>query len=250
MRLDDVDHTKVEETNMHPSRGSSISQRYNPVGSLQTLHSYLISAQEAERKRIASDLHDDLGQSLAVLKLRIQSIKNMIPADQVGLTEAFDETVSHINQIIDHVRWLSHGLSPVFIEDLGLTNALEFLVNDHASQTRTKVSMEIEKIDRLLPTASEVAIYRVFQEVFTNIQKHSDARAVSVRVFRKGATLLFDIHDRGRGFDIRQTTKKSPHDRGLGLSSMDERIRMLGGQLTIESRIGKGTRISFSVPLA
>jgi signal transduction histidine kinase len=234
---------------MHLPIESSMSQQYGHVGSLQTLYSHLITAQEAERKRIASDLHDDLGQSLAVLKLRIQSIKSRIPADQTKLTAAVDETVSHVNQIIDHVRRISHGLSPAVLEDLGLTLALKRLANDYARRTRTKVSMVIEKVDRLLPTASELIIYRVFQEAFTNIQKHSDARKVTIQVLRKGGALLFEIKDLGKGFDMGRPTRKSSIERGLGLSSMEERIRMLGGRLTIESRIGKGTRICFSVPL-
>jgi PAS domain S-box-containing protein len=215
---------------------------------LQVLFSHLVTAQEEERKRIASDLHDDLGQTLALLKLRIQSIQNRISPDQAELVAACGETVSYVNQIINQVRRLSHDLSPAALNDLGLADALKALANDYSRHTQTRVIMDIDKIDRLLPPPSEVIIYRVFQEVFTNIQKHSHAREVCIRVERDNGNLQFEIKDGGKGFDVAQIAQKSPHERGLGLSSIDERIRMLGGQLTIDSCIGKGTCIAFSVP--
>jgi PAS domain S-box-containing protein len=215
---------------------------------LQVLFSHLVTAQEEERKRIASDLHDDLGQTLALLKLRIQSIQNRISPDQTELVVACKETVSYVNQIINQVRRLSHDLSPAALNDLGLADALKALANDYSHHTQTRVIMDIDKIDRLLPAPSEVIIYRVFQEVFTNIQKHSHAHEVCIRVERDSGKLQFEIKDGGKGFDVAQIVQKSPHERGLGLSSMDERIRMLGGQLTIDSCIGKGTCIAFSVP--
>jgi PAS domain S-box-containing protein len=215
---------------------------------LQILFSHLVTAQEEERKRISSDLHDDLGQTLAVLKLRIQSIQGRIGPDQTEMLKACGETVSYVNQIIDRVRRLSHDLSPAALDDLGLSDALRSLANDYARLSQAKVTMDIAKIDRLLPAPAEVIIYRVCQEVFTNIQKHSGAREVCIRAERDNGRLQFEIKDGGNGFDMAEITEKSPHERGLGLSSIDERIRMLGGKLTIDSCIGKGTCIAFSVP--
>ncbi len=215
---------------------------------LQVLFSHLVTAQEEERKRIASDLHDDLGQTLAVLKLRIQSIQNQMPPDQTELIDTCEETVTYVNQIIDRVRRLSHDLSPAALDDLGLTDALRSLANDYTRHTQTKVSMDIAKIDRLLPASSEVMIYRVFQEVFTNIQKHSNAHEVCIRIERGETVLRFEINDRGNGFDMTRVAHPPPKERGLGLSTMDERIRMLGGRLSIDSHIGEGTSIRFSVP--
>ncbi|MFH0726420.1 MAG: PAS domain S-box protein [Pseudomonadota bacterium] len=216
---------------------------------LQVLYSHFIMAQEEERKRIASDLHDDLGQTLAVLKLRIQSIQKKLPGDHVGLFRECEETLSYINEIIEHVRRLSHDLSPAVLDDLGLVEALKSLVREFARHSQLKLTLDMENIDNLFSSASAVILYRVFQEVFTNIEKHSEANHVKIGVKKHWNQVRFVIEDDGKGFDMGKLEFKSPHESGLGFSSISERITILGGKLSVKSRPGKGTMISFSIPI-
>lgn len=215
---------------------------------LQVLYSHFILAQEEERKRIASDLHDDLGQTLAVLKLRIQSIQKKLPEKNTGLFRECEETLSYINEIIEHVRRLSHDLSPAALDDLGLVEALKSLAQEFSRHAHITLSMEMENIDHLFSAASEVILYRVFQEVLTNIEKHSKARQVKIEVKKQWNQVRFLVEDDGKGFDMGGLATKFPHESGLGLSSINERITILGGKLDVKSRPGMGTSISFAIP--
>ncbi|MDX9788041.1 MAG: PAS domain S-box protein [Desulfobacterales bacterium] len=215
---------------------------------LQVLYSHLITAQEEERKRIASDLHDDLGQALAVLKLRIQSIQKKLSKDQVHLNKECDETLQHVNGVIAQIRRISHDLSPAALQDLGLAEALKSLADEFSKHARIKLIMDIANIDNLLPLTSEVIIYRVFQEILTNIQKHSNTAYVKIKVKRAQNQISFLIKDGGKGFDKNKLESKPAYEKGLGFSSMDERIKMLGGQLTVKSQIDKGTSLLFTIP--
>jgi PAS domain S-box-containing protein len=216
---------------------------------LQVLYSHFIMAQEEERKRIASDLHDDLGQTLAVLKLRTQSIQKKLPKENTGLFRECEETLSYINGIIEHVRRLSHDLSPAALDDLGLVEALKSLAQEFARHSHFKLTMEMENIDNLFSSASAVILYRVFQEVFTNIEKHSEANHVNIGVKKYWNQVRFLIEDDGKGFDTGKREVKSSYENGLGISSISERITILGGNFNVKSRPGKGTTISFSIPV-
>jgi len=215
---------------------------------LQILYSHFILAQEEERKRIASDLHDDLGQTLAVLKLRIQSMQKKLPQTNSGLLRECDETLSYINGIIEHVRRISHDLSPAALDDLGLVEALKSLAQEFSRHAHITLSMEMENIDHLFSAASEVILYRVFQEVLTNIEKHSKARHVKIEVKKQWNQVYFLVEDDGKGFETGKPAFKFPHESGLGLSSINERITILGGKLDVKSRPGMGTRIAFAIP--
>jgi PAS domain S-box-containing protein len=215
---------------------------------LQVLYSHFIMAQEEERKRIASDLHDDLGQTLAVLKLRIQSIQKKLPEENTELFRECEETLSYINEIIEHVRRLSHDLSPAALDDLGLVEALKSLAQEFVRHSHLKLTLEMEDIDNLFSAASAVILYRVFQEVFTNIEKHSEANHLKIEVKKYWNQVHFLIEDDGKGFDMGKLEYKSPYESGLGFSSINERISILGGKFNVKSRPGIGTTISFAVP--
>jgi PAS domain S-box-containing protein len=215
---------------------------------LQVLYSHFIMAQEEERKRIASDLHDDLGQTLAVLKLRIQSIQKKLPEKNSELFRECEETLSYINEIIEHVRRLSHDLSPAALDDLGLVEALKSLAQEFSKHAHITLSMEMENIDHLFSATSEVILYRVFQEILTNIEKHSKARQMKIEVKKQWNHVCFLVEDDGKGFDMGRLASIFSHESGLGLSSINERITILGGKLDVKSRPGMGTRISFAIP--
>jgi PAS domain S-box-containing protein len=217
---------------------------------LRYLSSQLLTIQEQERKRISGELHDELGQALAVIKLRINFIKRRLRKDQPVMNEDCEGTLQYIDQVIENVRRLSRDLSPSILEDLGFSAALrwmvsEFLKHDHP----LKISLEVEDIDHFVSQKAHIILYRIFQEVLTNIEKHAQATHVSLAIKKEGDKISFSVEDNGKGFDLSEVTARNSSEKGLGLATLKERVRMLGGSLDLWSEKGKGTRISFAIPI-
>jgi signal transduction histidine kinase len=138
-------------------------------------------------------------------------------------------------------------LSPTILEDLGLTSAIEWLVDNFARMQNLRSTRAIEKIDQLFPEDQWITIYRVVQEALTNIGRHAGASNTSVIVRRYDQEVVFTIEDDGKGFDPELVAMKDVPENGFGLSTMNERVRMMGGALDLRSRMGEGTRITFRI---
>jgi signal transduction histidine kinase len=216
---------------------------------IRHLSSRLINAQEMERKRISMELHDELGQALNVTKLRIRAIEKGLSEDQRATREECEGLLEYMDHVIEDVRRLSLALSPTILEDLGLTSALRWLISNFTTIQATKVTSDIAEIDQLFPRSHWITIYRVIQEALTNIGKHAQAENVSVVVRRHDDTVIFSVEDDGEGFDLKQASVKDAPEKGLGLATMTERMRMMGGVIELWSRKGEGTRITFSIPV-
>lgn len=216
---------------------------------LRFLSSGLLKAQENERRRIAYALHDELAQDLAVLTIQVKCIEEGLTEDQSDLRESCRKTRRHIIGIIENTRRLSQGLSPALLEELGLSAAIRRMIGDFTEQTGVPVSLDMEALDHLFRRETEVIVYRIFQEAFTNIRKHAEAARVRVSAVRGPEEVRVSIEDDGKGFRHPPVEGGCRPERGLGLIAMDERVRMLGRTLHRESRPGEGTRIVFSVPL-
>jgi PAS domain S-box-containing protein len=216
---------------------------------LRFLTSQLLSAQERERKRISMELHDELGQSLAVLKLQVRAIERGLGDDQQDLKEGCVELLLYLDGVIDDIRRLSRDLSPAILEDLGLQSALKYLINEVSKHYMVSQAFEVEDLDRLFPAEAQIMIYRIFQECLTNISKHAGATEVSVAVKEDDGLISLMIEDNGAGFDPAQVLARRAPGRGLGLAALDERARMLGGTLEILSQPGAGTRMTCVIPV-
>ncbi len=216
---------------------------------LQSLSVRLLRAQEEERGRVSRELHDELGQSLSVLKLRVGLIRKQLHPDQLTAKQDCDETLQYLNQVIENVRRLSRDLSPAILADLGLSTALRRLLTQFSQLASCEVDWHVGDIDKLLSEDSEIILYRIFQEALTNIQKHSQANKVSVALEKQDDIISCVIADDGIGFSLRRTDRPDPTKSGMGLAIMAERVRMLGGALNIQSEPDKGTRITFSFPI-
>jgi PAS domain S-box-containing protein len=216
---------------------------------LRVLSSQLLTAQETERKRISRELHDELGQSLTVMKLRLNFIEKNLSKHQAELKQECEYGVRYIDQVIENIRRLSRDLSPTILDDFGLSAALRWLINNFAKNYTIKVTLEMVDIDSLLPPDSHVVIYRTIQEALTNVGKHSQAKTVSIDIHQEGNTVLFSVEDDGIGFDERGTTAGNPEEKGLGLATMKGRAQMVGGVLEVRTQEGKGTRITLSIPI-
>lgn len=202
----------------------------------------LIESQEAERKRIAQELHDGLGQNLLVIKNRallgLRAKDNREKAD-----EQFNEIQDSVTDALGEVRSIAYNLRPIHIERLGLTSTIEEMVEEVESTSGIKINCDIEKIDDLFNKEVEINFYRIIQESLNNIVKHSKATMASVSVFRENSKVVVNIRDNGLGFD----TEKVKEKKGLGLNGIAERVKILKGIFNITSEIGKGTSLLIEI---
>jgi len=216
---------------------------------LRRLSYSVLRAQEDERKRLANELHDELGQSLSLLKMQIAALQRKLPRHQGAFREELQDMRRHLNQVIEDVRRLSRDLSPALLADLGLSAALKKIGNDFAKYYPTTVSFEATDIDHLFSQDTQIVIYRIFQEIFTNIAKHAQASHVQVKIRLDNDNVLMAVQDNGQGFDPTEMPLPASADRGLGLASLHQRARMINANLDLWSQTGQGTRLSFTIPI-
>ncbi len=216
---------------------------------LQCLSSELLTAQEAERRRISRELHDELGQALTMIKLRVSLIEMNLGADKAQIREHCRSATEQIDRAIEDTRRLSRDLIPAALENLGLVAALRRLAADSTKASHIGISVDVDDIDHLFPPQSSILLYRVFQESLNNVMKHSDATQVKISAREKSGLVVFRVEDNGKGINLEEVEAKRKTGRhGLGLAIMSERVRTLGARLEIQSRTGAGTSLSFSVP--
>jgi signal transduction histidine kinase len=216
---------------------------------LQFLSARILTAQEEERGRISRELHDELGQALATLKLRIGFIEKRQEREE--LKAEFKDILGYIDEVLEETRRLSRALSPTILEYFGLSAAIKRLVHDFARDRGIDASLDmVDEFGHLLPKHAQIIVYRVFQEALNNIGKHATATHLLVRVERNKGGICFLLEDNGNGFDMNRTITTDTDESGLGLAIMHERVRMLGGTLELWSEKGKGTRITFHIPAA
>ncbi len=216
---------------------------------LRLLSTHVLKAQEKERERISRELHDELGQDLTLLKYKIRFIERNSNKGQDDLRTASLEALNQIDHVMDQVRLMSQELSPPILKFLGLTASLKRLVEEFSRYSRIRASIELDDIDDLLTNESEINLYRIFKEALTNIGKHARARNISITARKQDHSILCSIEDDGRGFDIEKVRLVITPDIGLGLTTMEERTRMLGGKFDISSQKGIGTKLSINIPV-
>jgi len=204
----------------------------------------VVMAQEEERKRIARDLHDDTGQALTSILIRLRVLEKARDAQQIraGIEELRELTA----QAIDNVRRMARQLRPPALDDLGLVATLKDYIRDLASSLNIAIDFQVSDYDLRLPPEVELVIYRVIQEALTNVARHAQATRATVSLTSHNATVIATVEDNGCGFDVKQVL--ATRDRGLGLFGMQERAALVGGRLHIDSQIGRGTRIVIEVP--
>jgi len=219
-------------------------------GKLRTLTGQLLSAQEKGRRRLARELHDDLGQSLLVLKLNTQRITNQLSTDNIELKNECGELLSNIDGITDNVRHLSRNLSPTILEDIGLTAALKQLFKKFGeSYAVPEFTISLDEIDDLFQPEAKISIYRIFQEALTNIGKYAKSTRVEVAAKCEADAVAFSVEDNGIGFDMSEIQARGIENRGMGLAAMEERVSILGGTFHLWSQKGNGTKINFAIPI-
>ncbi|MGO1069346.1 sensor histidine kinase [Lysobacter sp. CA199] len=200
--------------------------------------------QEDERRRIARELHDGVGQNLTVLKHRLHELDAALTPQQARLRDTVAAALALCGDTLEDTRELSRMLRPPILDDLGLEAALRWLVRSQAELSGARIVLEI---DPLPPLDGELQtlLFRVTQEALTNAAKHAAATQIQVGLRRQAAGVLLEIHDDGRGCDPEQALASG----GNGLGGMRERLQLYGGQLRLRSAIGKGMLVSARIPL-
>jgi signal transduction histidine kinase/CHASE1-domain containing sensor protein len=210
---------------------------------LQDLSRKLLEVQEAERRRIARELHDEAGQLLASVHLALEATISGLPPH---LREGFHQVRSHLNAIETQLRGLAHELRPTILDDLGLLPALRSLVQRVVERTGLCIRVDSALTERLAP-AVETALYRIMQEGLTNITKHAAATHVDLQLWRDDERVHGLLRDDGVGFVVEHVLGHTER-RGLGLLGIQERLEALGGTLQIISAPGQGTTLQITLP--
>jgi PAS domain S-box-containing protein len=237
----DVDISERKRAEAERERAVAGEQQARAEYTLQ-----LIQSQEAERKRIAGELHDSLGQNLLLIKNRAQLA--LVQAGRTPDLRELLEGISHLaSQSIAEARQISHDLHPYQLDHLGLTCALEAMIDSAAGSSGIVFQHKLDNVDGLFPKDATTNLYRIVQESLNNILKHSRARQARIRLERDLHEVQLHIEDDGCGF---KTGGPVNGGRGLGLKNIAERVRILGGKLKIDSQPGQGTRLEVTIPTA
>jgi signal transduction histidine kinase len=219
---------------------------------VRALSGRLIYAQEDERQRIARELHDDTGQVLTLLLIRLKLLESQPGAEAIGAQLA--ELRGIVSSAIDQVRRLALNLRPPTIDQLGLFPSLRSLVTTFSEGASIETTLRLPRVKVTLAPERTLAVYRVVQEALTNAAKHAGAQHVTVTVEATESELRVEVCDDGHGFAPELLLERARSQRaggaGVGLFGMEERARLAGGSLQIRSMPGKGASVSLRVPLA
>ena len=210
---------------------------------LQGFNRALITAREEESTRIARELHDDVGQRLAVVSIGLSRLRPAVTDSAPGAVGQITRLQEQIGSVARSLRELSHQLHPGALEHVGLAAALQMKCEEVRQVTELAIQMRSTDLP-LIRQDTALCLYRVAQEALTNVVRHSGAHRVELLLASDQFGLTLEVRDDGRGFN-----PGAPNGRGLGLHSLTERVRLLGGRLTVDSRAGRGTTLKASIPL-
>lgn len=206
----------------------------------------LLSNQETERKRIASELHDSLGQQLLIIKNRARMALRAEDSSQTGTQ--LEQIAEAASESIREVREISHGLHPVHLDNIGLTETLQVLLSRAAETTGIQFTTDMENIDAAISPEAAIHLYRIFQEALNNIIKYSRAGSAEISVSVSKGEIHISIHDNGVGMDAHVVTEQWINS-NFGLHGIKERVDYLGGTFRISTGAGQGVRLSITLPV-
>jgi signal transduction histidine kinase len=211
---------------------------------MRQLSRKLVNAQEEERRGISRELHDEVGQMLTALRVQLGKLGKSRQGSDEEYAANLEDARELIAQTLNSVRTIASGLRPSVLDDLGVGAALQWQAREFSRRTGVPVEVVIEGLPANLPDRHRTCIYRVVQEALTNCARHAAAKSIRIALHTEADRLALTIHDDGRGI------AEHSGSAGLGLIGIDERVRELGGQLTIQSQPGKGTLLKISIPVA
>jgi len=225
---------------------SELLERIHKEREIQTLSARLMGAREDERKRLARELHDDLNQQIAAVSIAVGNLKRHILPDQAEARDQSDRIHQKLVQLADSVRRMSHELHPAILEYQGVPAALRAFCNEFGTLTRIHVFFHADGAVEDIPPATALCVFRITQEALQNVAKHSGAGAAQVELRAAEGFLWLTVSDRGAGMDTASAETRP----GLGLLSIKERARLVGGSVEIRSAPGQGTTVTVKIPFA
>ena len=212
---------------------------------LRALAGRLQSIREEERKRVAREIHDQLGQALTAIKLDVSSLVHEMPEDQRRQSTTRSQTLLKlVDETIQSVRRIATELRPGMLDDLGLVATIEWAGEEFGARTGTRCQLDLPSDDIVVDPDTAVAIFRIFQETLTNVARHANAKEVKARLAIEDGNLTLEVRDNGSGIPREKLQK----GRSLGILGMRERATLLGGDLSITGHPGKGTAVRVSIP--
>ena len=218
---------------------------------LQLVSARLLGIQESERRRIATDLHDVLGQSLTMIKVSLdESLLLLAGNEPEVVAESLRRLIPRVKDALEEVRRVAMDLRPSILDDLGILATLSWFFREFGTVCRgMEVDRDFSIEEKNVPVPLKITIFRIIQEATSNIVKHANASRIQVSLKQAGDALHLSIEDDGVGFDAAEKVNYCPLDTGLGLLSMKERAKLSGGHYELASAVGQGTRISVLWPL-
>jgi two-component system sensor histidine kinase UhpB len=214
---------------------------------VRTLAGRMLQVQENERRHIARELHDEIGQALTAVQIAMQRLRRR--TDSPDLQSDIDQCVTIAAHVLDQVRSLTLDLRPPHLDDLGLEAAIGWLLSQHCEPAGLTARLDARGVPRSLASEVEIVCFRVAQEAVTNIVRHAHASTVAVELYCEKDALTFVIEDDGRGFDVKAALARAYEGASMGLLGMEERAALAGGGVTIKSGPHGGTRIAAWFPL-
>jgi PAS domain S-box-containing protein len=232
-------------------RRAAQMQLHKSEKSLRELSLHLLRSQDEERRRIGRDLHDSLGQYLAVLKMKLDSAATLAKEKHDEISEDIEQCIRLTEDSVKEVRTVSYLLYPPMLEEMGLKSAIPWYLDGFSARSGIKTTFKIETDFERLPRDSELALFRVLQESLTNVHRHSGSQVADIRLSVKEDIFTLEIEDRGKGVS-RELFEEGGEDwmgaLGVGVRGMNERMRQLGGKLEIVPR-DKGTLVRATLPV-
>jgi signal transduction histidine kinase len=208
-----------------------------------------ISVQEEERQRIARELHDEMAQGLTALLMGLGRLESSMTSVPPSVAETVETVKEFASRALDDTRRLVLDLRPTVLDDLGLVSALRQYAETHLDPLGISYKLEARLLKERLPPPLELALFRILQEAINNCGRHANAHHVRIRLEQNNGEIRAQVEDDGKGFDLWSLLEGKGGKPPLGILGMRERAALLGGQLAIDSKPGRGTRISVSVPL-
>jgi signal transduction histidine kinase len=217
---------------------------------LGELSSRLQQMRDEERRQIARELHDSIGQLLAALAMNLAVVQRQADNLDSAGARAISENAAMVEQISREIRTISHLLHPPLLDAAGLASALRWYVDGFSERSQIKVELHIPELFRRLSEEMEIAIFRMVQECLTNIHRHSGGNSAAIRVREENHRIVVEVRDAGKGIPLEKQLELSSSGRiGVGFRGMRERVRQLGGTLEIRSD-NAGTAVTATLPLA
>ena len=215
--------------------------------SLRDLSARLLQVRDEERRRIARELHDSIGQLLAALSMNIAALNRERLAPEVAKNAA--DSLHLLDQAIREIRTMSHLLHPPLLDEVGLESTLRWYVDGFTQRSGLKVDLQISVGPERLPQATELTVFRLVQECLANIHRHSGSKSASIHIESQNGRLSLEVKDAGKGIPPEKQTAVQEGRLGVGIRGMRERLRLLGGTLDIESS-PDGATVRATLPIS